>query len=175
MSASFHFVFEIFKIAIQAAIYSSVILILKFFLTAITGNSRLKLIKFNTVFNVIAGLMFIFSFTYYGNHGLGDDANIPLGHGKTMLSSDGYPYIYLEPNRQVNVDSFLVRNDYLCFTSSGSYYDYQLASGKLNSYKYKQDYETYASAHNLPLVNEFKTFYPQYDTYWNGWRFWLLP
>ena len=175
MFTLFHFGFEIFKIALQAAVYSSIILLLIFILIKITGNNRLRLIKFKTIYFTIAGLMFIFSFTYYGNHGLGDEATIPLGHMKTMNSSDGYAYLNLEPNNQINIDSFLVRNDHLCFASKNNYYDYQLPSGKCAKYYSRQEYEVYASAHNLPRVNEFKTFYPQYAAYWNGWRFWFLP
>jgi hypothetical protein len=119
--------------------------------------------------------MFIFSFTYYGDHGLGDEANIPLGHWKSMNSSDGYAYFYLKSNNQINVDSFLVRNDHLCFASGNTYYDYQLASGKWDRYNSKHEYEIHATAYHLPQVNKFETFYPQYAAYWNGWRFWFLP
>jgi hypothetical protein len=171
----FHFGFELFKIALLAAIYSYIILSLKYVMTALTGNNQLRLIKFKALYLTIAGLMFVFSFTYYGDHGLGDEASLPLGHGIAMNSSDGYPFLYLEPNNQINIDSFLVRNNHLCFTSKNNYYDYQLASGKWDRYNSKEEYETYASAHNLPRVKELKTFYPQYAAYWNGWRFWLLP
>jgi len=173
MFALFHFVFEIFKIALQAAFYSSIVLFL--ILNRISVINRLGEIKFKTTFFTIAGLMFLFSFTYYGDHGLGDDANLPLGHGETMNSSDGYAYFYLKPDTQINIDSFLVCNEHLCFASKNSYYDYQLGSGKWDKFNSRKDYDSYSSAHNLPRVNEFKTFYPQYDAYWNGWRFWFLP
>ncbi len=175
MAAALHFGFEIFKIAIQAALYSSIILFLLFIIYKISGNNRLRGIKFKMIYFAIAGLMFVFSFTYYGNHGLGDEANLPLGYGRIMNSGDGYPYFYLEPNNQINIDSFLVRNDHLCFVSNKSYYDYQLESAKWYKYNSMEEYEAYASTHNLPRVNEFKTFYPQYDAYWSGWRFWFLP
>lgn len=175
MFALLHFAFEIFKIALQTAVYTSLILTLTFILTKTTRNNRLTLIKFRKLYFAIGGLMLIFTFTYYGNHGLGDEANIPLGHGKTMNSSDGYAYLYLGNNNQINIDSFLVRNDHLCFESNKCYYDFQLASGKSDKYNSKHEYETYALAHKLPQVNEFKTFYPQYAAYWNGWRFWFLP
>ena len=173
--ALFHLGFEIFKIAVQAAFYSSIMLFLIFILNRITGNNRLRVVKFRTIYFTIASLMLIFSFTYYGDHGLGDEAYLPLGHGKVMNSSDGYAYFYLEPNNQIYIDSFLVRNDHLCFTSKASYYDYRLQSGKWDKYNSKQEYEAYSSTRNLPRVNEFKSFYPQYAAYWNGWRFWFLP
>ncbi|MHA4895763.1 hypothetical protein ACXZ1K_13500 [Pedobacter sp. PWIIR3] len=132
-------------------------------------------IKFKRIFFTIAGLMLVFSFTYYGDHGLGDEANLPLGNGRTMNSSDGNAYFYLLPETQVSIDSFLVRNEHLCFVSEDGFYDYHLESGKWEKYNSRKEYDAFSSAHNLPQVNEFKTFYPQYNTYWNGWRFWLLP
>jgi hypothetical protein len=173
MFAAFHFGFEIFKIALQAAVYSLVLMLFISIIIKTTENRRLN-IKFETVYFGIAGLLFIFSFTYYGNHGLGDEANIPIGHAKTINSSDGYAYLNME-RTQISIDSFLVRNDHLCFASKNDYYDYQLPSGKYVKYSSRQEYEAYAKKNHLPLVNDFKTFYPQYDAYWNGWRFWLLP
>jgi hypothetical protein len=174
MFTLFHFAFEILKIALQAAVYSLVLMLLIFIVIKATGNRRLKSIKFKTVYFSVAGLLFIFSFTYYGDHGLGDEANIPVGHGKTINSGDGYAYLNVE-RTQINIDSFLVRNDHLCFASKNDYYDYQLPSGKYVKYSSKQEYEAYAKKNHLPVVNDFKTFYPQYDAYWNGWRLWFLP
>ncbi|HTI60125.1 hypothetical protein [Mucilaginibacter sp.] len=175
MFTLFHFGFEIFKIAIQAAVYALTILTLKFVLTEIIKNDSLRLIKFKPVYLSVSALMLVFSFTYYGDHGLGDEANIPLGHWKSMNSTDGNPYFALKPDSEVNVDSFLVRNEHLCFVSDNNYYDYHLISGEWNKHNSKQEYETYASVHHLPQVSEFKTFYQRYAVYWNGWRFWFLP
>ena len=175
MFVIFHFGFEIFKIGVLAAVYSSVILLLKFVLIKITGNSKLRQIQFKSIYLTIAGLLFTFSFTYYGNHGLGDESFIPLGHWKSIDASDGYAYFDLEPGKQVRVDSFEMRNEHLCFVSQKKFYDYQLSSGKCRVYNSKELYETSASLYQLPLANEFKTFYPQYNAYWNGWRFLLLP
>ncbi len=174
MFAAFHFLFEVCKIALLAALYSSIILLITFIFNRITVSSSAIKANFSKTFFIIACLMFVFSFTYWGDHGLGDEANLPLGHGRTMRSSDGYPYFYLEPSTQINIDSFLVRNEHLYFISGDNYYDYKLISGKWNKYN-KQEYERLSFTHQLPQINELKTFYPQYDAYWNGWRFWLLP
>ncbi|MFD2145509.1 hypothetical protein [Mucilaginibacter antarcticus] len=139
----FHFGFEIFKIALQAAVYSLMLVLFIFIIIKTTGNRRLKSIKFKTVYFSIAGLLFIFSFTYYGDHGLGDEANIPLGHAKTINSSDGYAYLNVG-RTQINIDSFLVRNDHLCFASKNDYYDYQLPSGKHVKYSSRPEYEAHA-------------------------------
>ncbi|RVT96428.1 hypothetical protein EOD41_20500 [Mucilaginibacter limnophilus] len=174
MFAFFHFAFLIFKIALQAAVYSLVVMLFISIIIKTTGNRRLKSIKFKTAYLSIAALLFIFSFTYYGDHGLGDEANIPIGHGRIINSGDGYAYLNVD-RTQINIDSFLVRNNHLYFASKSGYYDYQLPSGKYIKYSSKQEYEAYAKKNHLPVVNDFKTFYPQYDAYWNGWRFWLLP
>ena len=174
MFTLFHFGFEIFKIIVLAAVYSSVILILKFIITEIKKNSNLKRLKFRQVYFTTAFLLLVFSFTYSGDHGLGDEAAIPLGHWEKMNSSDGYAYFDLA-DKQISVDSFLVRNDHLCMTTENKFYDYHLVTQKWVRYNSIQDYDRYASAYHLPLVKEFKSFWPQYDAYWNGWRFWLLP
>jgi hypothetical protein len=175
MFTLFHFALEMVKIAIQSAVYTSIIMALLFALTKTIWLNRVITIKFSKVYFTVAGLLLVFSFTYYGDHGIGDEDNIPLGNMKTMNSNDGYAYFYLEPNKQINVDSFLVRNDHLCFSSENIYYDYQLISGKWTKYNSEHEYEAYALACRLPHVNEFKTFYQQYADYWNGWRFWFFP
>ncbi len=174
MFTLFHFGFLIFKIALQSGIYS---LIIFFVLTAIgrlTGNTHLNRLRFTAIYLATATLLFIFSFTYYGNHGLGDEAKLPLGHNKTMRSSDGYAYLDIG-RKQVPVESFFVYNEHLCLASETGYYDYLLPTGDWVRYNSVQEYEAYASTHNLPLTYQFKTFYTYYDEYWNGWRFWLLP
>jgi hypothetical protein len=171
----FHFAFQVVKIAIQSVFYSSIILFLIFVITKVTGLKMLTKLRFRGIYFTTAGLFFLFSFTYYGNHGLGDQSNLPLGYGKVMRAGDGYAHFYLEPRNQISVDSFLVKKDHLYFTSNGSYYDYHLSSGKWQKYDNKQGLDDHLSVRNLAKVDKLETFYPQYDRYWNGWRFWFLP
>jgi len=175
MFTLFHFCFDLFKIAIQAAVYSAILLALLFVLAKVIGNKRHKLNLFVQTYFVVAGLLLVFSFTYYGEHGLGDEAEIPLGQWKQMKASDGYAYFDLNSSMQIRVDSFLVRNHRLYMASEGRYYDYQLVSGRWMQFVNKKTYEDYAVMHQLPSTIEFKPFWSQYDTYWNGWRFWFLP
>lgn len=175
MFAIFHLGFEIFKIAVLAALYSSALLLLKLIVVKITGHSKISQIKFKQIYMTVAGLLFIFSFTYYGNHGLGDESSIPLGYWKSMSASDGYAYFNLKPGKQIRIDNFAIDNNHLCFSSQNEFYDYQLNSGKWEEYNSKDAYEKHASLNHLPSTNEFKYFYSQYDNYWSGWRFWLLP
>jgi len=63
MFTIFNFGFEIFKIAIQCAVYSSIILALKLTLTYVIKNDLLKRIKFMQIYLSLSCLMLIFSFT----------------------------------------------------------------------------------------------------------------
>jgi len=175
MFALFHFFFDLFKIAIQAAVYSAILWALVLVLTIIFSVRKPKLSLYRRMYFLMAGTLFAFSFTYYGEHGLGDESQIPLGHWREMNASDGYAYFNLKSGTQIPVDSFLVRSDHLHMASNGVFYDYQLSSGKWTQFSDKKVYEHYGLMHRLPSIKEFKTFWVQYNLYWNGWRFWLLP
>ena len=86
MEAAGHFVFMVFKIAILASIYALITLVLlsllaKFYkvdyFTKILRNKKLS--WFGLGF-IISTLLLIYSFTYWGNHGLGDSARVPVGY-----------------------------------------------------------------------------------------------
>lgn len=126
---------------------------------------------------MIASLLFIFSFTYYGNHGLGDDSYIPLGHGEVMSAGDLTSYF--EPNipksEQIYVNSYEISHDILCAKSDSFYFVYPLQTKKISRFKSEKDYHKFAVKTDLPTADQFKDFLTQYDQYWSGWRFWLLP
>ena len=171
-----HVAFELFKIVSLAAAYTFALYILKFLYTEIKRDNRVKEVKFLSVYVPVVGLMLIYSFTYYGDHGLGDEAHLPIGYGETIDESDNYSYFDSEKEaRQINVDSFLVRHDHLCIASDTLIYDCQLKSGEVKKFTDEKIYDAYASGHHLPKLKEFKKFSPQYAAYWNGWRFWCLP
>ena len=110
MFTLFHFGFELIKIAILAAIYALVIFLLRFIFLKFKKSINSKNYKFGNVYSLIIGLLFIFSFTYYGDHGLGDEANIPLGHGQIMQCSDEFAYFVPDgATNQIHIDSFLVK------------------------------------------------------------------
>jgi energy-coupling factor transporter transmembrane protein EcfT len=173
MSALFHLGFEAVKISALSAVYSSIIYL---FLHKLKPIRKLASVRFKSIFLTLSGLLFIFLFTYYGNHGLGDEANIPLGHHKTMESSDGYAYFAPEGmTAQIKVDSFLVKNDNLCIASPDGIYVYNLATDNLKNFSDRPSYQQYAQTSDLPTLSQFKKFDTQYREYWNTWRFWTLP
>ncbi|MGZ3750804.1 MAG: hypothetical protein ACXVAU_05995, partial [Mucilaginibacter sp.] len=154
----------------------SIILVFRLLFLKLKNGKGPSNFKFKRIFLYFAGLLLVYSFTYFGDHGLGDEAYLPLGHWETMNAGDGYPYFnpHNSPN-QIRVDSFLVRGDHLCMASDRLFYDYHLVSGELKQFNNRKLYNAHAIAHSLPLVTEFKQFWPQYNSYWNGWRFWVLP
>ena len=112
-----HFVFEIVKIAILAFIYSGIIfLFLLMFKKPVKGKSSFNWRRFLLVFKIIAGLLLVFSFTYYGNHGFGDEELIPLGHGEKMRAGDDVTYFESKDNKsgRININTYQVQDDILC-------------------------------------------------------------
>jgi energy-coupling factor transporter transmembrane protein EcfT len=177
MFTLFHFGFELVKIAILAAFYASIIFAVTLVVyKVIKKRTAINWIVFMGIHLSIAVSLLVFSFTYYGDHGLGDDATIPLGHFTVMNSSDGYAYFETSsPYDQISVDNFLVKDDNLCMVSGNELFICQLQTGKMKKFADAAQYNSYALAHNLPRADHLRKFWPQYDDYWNGWRFWLLP
>ncbi|OOQ59250.1 hypothetical protein BC343_28425 [Mucilaginibacter pedocola] len=161
--------------ALLAAIYAGVLFL---FLHVIfrTAKLDLKKLKFSSLFRAVAVLLFVFMFTYYGDHGLGDDSRIPLGHGKAIEASDGYPYF--KPDKQqgeLHIGNFSVAGDNFCAEADSGFIFYNLKSNQMINFKGESGYSSFAQKHKLPLPTEFEDFYTHYNRYWGGWRFWLLP
>jgi len=176
MFSLFHFLFELVKIAALSAIYSALILLMKsiFFKTADAQVMNKR--NFWLVFKITYSLLFFFSFTYYGNHGLGDEYAIPIGRGQTINQVD--EFAYFSPNSsgsQIQIDRFIVKGDFLCANSEKQYFVYNLNYNKVTQFNSETSYETYAANNQLPPLNTFKKYNDCYNDYWNGWRFWLLP
>jgi hypothetical protein len=166
---------EALKIALLSAVYTFFILSARFLFIKIAERDSVLLHKFKPVFWSLCLLLCAFCFSYYGNRGWVEEAYLPIGYGKSIANSDHMTYFDLENKNTIDIDSFIVRKGHLCFASDTTFYDYQLATRKLGRFNSKDNYENYAKATDLPLAKEFEQFQPQYDAYWNGWRFWLLP
>ncbi|MCB2376534.1 hypothetical protein LGH70_03010 [Hymenobacter sp. BT635] len=126
--------------------------------------------------------LFVFSFTYWGHHGLGDYARVPLGHGETMEEMNGVT-AYFKPIQQLpdyedagEVLAYQVRHDMLCavLDPDSTYYVYNLASKRSQLFADRTAYEAYAHGQDLPRPEEFEDFKRHYIRHWSGWRFWLL-
>jgi len=177
MEALGHFIFELFKIAILSVAYAGVLFwVGALFLRLTKRDATFSRRKFFCTYLVLYGILLVFSFTYYGDHGLGDSYHIPLGHGETMSAGD--MYAYFEPGgklEQIDIESYQVKGDYLCIATDSGYLVYNLSTRESINFDTKQEYNTYALKHNLPDADLFLDFFKQYDNYWSGWRFWTMP
>ena len=173
--ALFHFLFEIAKIAVLASVYAGVLFLL---LTTIARilKFNIKRPKFLTLYCFVALVLFVFMFTYYGNHGLGDESRVPLANGESVNASDGYTYFKLPGKfEQIRIGVFSSSDNGICAKTDSGFVYYNFKSKQLSKFKQEIAYTSFAAQHNLPLPEEFEQFDKHYDRYWNGWRFWLLP
>lgn len=190
MFALFGLAFEFIKISILSTIYSLLVLFLGRLTKFIKRNNILyRATKSVIRFCLIVGpFIFIglcaFSFTYYGNHGLGDSVRIPVGHGQVINNvDDRFTWFDTASDGQVAISNYIVRENKIFANgvnedenpSDSLYIVYDLVIKKLIRFKTKQQYSDYAEKNNYPSINEFYDFGKHYDEYWNGWRFWLLP
>ena len=127
-----------------------------------------------------AGL-FLFSCTYWGNHGLGDSARIPLGHGEAIEETNGAEaYFDAEVPLQLSTDQpfiakFQVADDVLCGQANdNSFFVYSLITKEQQHFANEREYNAYAKPRGLAVSGELQSFWKQYGYYWGGWRFWLL-
>lgn len=177
MASSGHFIFELFKIAILSLLYTGIFLFARLTWRSLKKkNIVFSPVEFNSTYKIIYGVLLVFSFTHYGNHGLGDDSYIPLGHGETMKAGD--LNAYFSPHGKINqlqVKAYQLKGDNLCMSVDSGIVVYNLNTKQLINFDTPSNYNEYALAHELPANSEFLDFFKQYDVYWSGWRFWLLP
>lgn len=188
MEVLFHLVFTLVKVAIQASVYATLLLGLVRLYgrqnpthPVVRASHHSKALWWSSGFLASAAL-FVFSFTHWGHHGLGDYARIPLSHGEAIEEINGVT-AYFEPVKQVagredagEVVAYQVHNDMLCAVlgPDSTYYIYNLASKRSHLFASRAEYEDYARRQDLPRPAEFEDFEWHYSRYWHGWRFWLL-
>jgi hypothetical protein len=186
MEYLFGFVFKLFKIAIQAALYATAVRWLaqqadaRQLNNALVRASRHGRQFWRRSFVVTYVALFLFSCTYWGDHGLGS-ARLPLGYGEAMEEIDTNAYFeasapFKLPTDEPWVDKFQVADDILCGQASDkSYFIYNLATKENQLFGDAQEYNAYAIPRGLPASGKLESFWKQYSRFWNGWRFWLLP
>ncbi|WP_066617601.1 hypothetical protein [Rufibacter roseus] len=174
------------KIAVLATAYATLTFLILYLLskaTSIKLFQKWRTKKFYTWlpigFTYSIGLL-IFSFTYWGNHGLGDSSRIPVGHGQAIYNSDGaFTYLYPDKKKtsyQLQFLTFTVsQNKLSAEKEDGRYVVFDLKTSELKEFESQATYNQYALSNSLPGSNEFKDFISHYHDYWKGWRFYLLP
>lgn len=183
MSVLFHFIFSLVKIAALATIYSTFILLTVRLISRLSPNSPIdklthdKFKFWRSTSCILAAGLFIYSFTYWGDHGLGDSSLIPVGHGQSIYSGDGsFTYFYTADNEQRHIYNYSIRNGQVCAAQDENrYLIYNLRTKELMEFNSKKEYEDYAKTNELPTTDEFKDFIKHYRDHWNGWRATFLP
>ncbi len=187
MEVLFHFIFELVKISILASVYSLILLIVFRQINKSNSYSWFQKVTVNSKKfwlssgSIIFGLLFIWMFTYWGDHGLGDSARIPIGHGKEIEEINGN-WSFISPNGHENekftIKSFAVRSNYCVGMSNKDQTDYfiwNLSTNDIEKFTNLEEYSEKVISMNLPDTFEFKDFDQAYDEFWGGWIFWLLP
>ena len=177
MTTLLHLLFVVLKSSILGLIYTPLI----WFLWVLILKARKKYTGFKwskifAVYKIVSIMLLVFSFTYYGNKGLGDESRIPLGHGQAMLESD--QSAYFEPkgkSEQVHVKVYALKGDNLSMAVDSGYKVYNLRTQGVVNFSDGQMYDAFAFSYGLPLSLQLQSFKAQYVQYWGGWRFWLLP
>lgn len=192
MTVLFSLIFEFVKIEILSCVYATVVFLIFKAISYYKPGSwfdnvfkkKVRLWFLNGFF-ASAGL-FVFMFTYWGDHGLGDNERIPIGHWKQIQQVDGV-YCYMQRTKnnyenQIDISIFTITANFICAKTEkqfqdypGEYFVYNLKNNDVIFLKNESEYNTYANVNKLPLSNTFKDFDYHYNHYWNGWRFWLLP
>jgi hypothetical protein len=196
----FHLLFELAKICVLACVYASLFLLILRLAASIKPKGWWDIISVNKIrFWFRSGFLmsvalFLFMFTYYGDHGLGDNARIPIGHMRAVHQADSY-YTYLQNSEggQLRIVKFKVENNNLYAETQQNFKTednnaetqykfnadekefviWNLQTDKWKSYKTKKEFIN--SANNIPDPDSYKFFSEIYSQYWYGWRFWLLP
>ena len=189
MEVMFHFIFELIKISILGCIYATLTLVT----FKIIGHykpdswfdkvSKKKLRLWFLSGLVISVGLFLFMFTYFGDHGLGDSARVPIGHFKVVRQINGSDtYLQNSKGDQLGITNFDYDSDRLYAETQrefngekGDFVVWDLRDDNWIFYRTKDDYLKEAKKNNYPTPETFEDFFTFYKRHWHGWRFWLLP
>lgn len=188
MEVLFHFIFELIKISVLGCIYASLTVIIFKTIAFFKPESWFKRVSqnkkrlwFRSGFIISVGL-FIFLFTYWGNHGLGDQANVPVGHFKTVGQINGN-MAYIKDNNEepLTIDKFTFDNQNVYaeinqqfINRKEKYVIWDLENDTWALYT-KEEYLKKAELNNYPKPDSFEDFHFFYKKRWGGLWFWLLP
>lgn len=191
MEFTLHFIFELIKICILGSLYATLTLIIFLIIGVfkrgfwINEGWKPKLgLWFGSGF-IISVSLFLFMFTHYGDHGLGDSARIPLNHGREILLTDGietYIQDYDNGISMLEVEGFYITDDFVYGLISDTdmnyhsyYFIYDLKQNLIESFDIRMDFENRLKELGLNANVKYRSFGYYYYKYWSGWRFWLLP
>jgi hypothetical protein len=187
MEVLVHFIFELIKISILASVYAALtLLVFKIIGRCKPGGWFDRVTKKKAKFWLLSGFiisvgLFFYMFTYFGDHGMGDSAKVPIGYFKEVRQINGTDsYIQNSKGDQLGITNFTFGNNRLYAETQkeggkGDYVVWDLRNDRWTFYKTKADYLTAARQNNYPAPDRFEEFENHYRRHWHGWRFWLLP
>jgi hypothetical protein len=186
--ALIHFIFELFKILVQSTIYSSIIFFTITYLVKPKPGSLFYFFKKKRALTLISSWiviffgLFLFMFSYYGDHGLGDSARIPIGHHREIQQTDLLSHIEQKKNGAIYINEFVITNDYVYgkldkynIELNQNYFVYDLKSDAIHTFDQQEAFNNYLASEGLNQGATYQSFDFYYSQYWSGWRFWLLP
>ncbi len=177
MEVLFHFIFELVKISILSCIYATLTLVTFKIIGHYKPDSwfdrvlKKKLqLWFLTGFFISVGLFF-FMFTYFGDHGLGDSARVPVGHFKVVQQINGSDtYLQNSKGDQLGITNFTFDSENLYAETqrdfNGEAVDYVIWDLKSDEWSYcktKDDYIKFAKQNGYPLPDKFEDFWKFYS------------
>lgn len=193
MEVGIHFLFELVKIGILASVYSTVLLIGFTVLAKRTPGSwfdRATEFKRDSWFAmgfIISIILFVYMFTYWGNHGLGDGPRIPIGNWIVVDNTNWSDYGYIKniktsDGNNLEMTYFLVEKKQLLGKLESSFYEYDneyfiydISRKTMVEFPSRSLFNDYAIKKDLPTSAELLSFEENYRNHWMGWRFWFLP
>lgn len=184
MESLFHLFFVIIKIGILSVFYTYIIIGFIWAINKIHSPAtqrKIILNKFRTfrfpLFSIIYIVLFLFSFSYWGNHGLGDFARIPIGNQKEVKQINAInTYLEDENGNQIGISDFYYGANRLYAKINDGFIPGEYLLWNLNekSWVVINNQEEYMKE-IYPVIDYLKSFQEHYKDYWSGWRFWLLP
>ncbi|GAB4024088.1 hypothetical protein [Spirosoma gilvum] len=182
MDVLFHFIFTLFKIAILASLYATVVWLTVYLTGKINPDSwfgRVPKAKLWLRSGLIVSLfLFVNLFSYWGDHGLGDNARIPIGHGKsvgqingaqTYITPSGYDHEMLEIKKYAVTDSFLfAKAPRDTWEQRGEVIVWDLQTDEVAFLKYSSEIDSYKAKNKIDEPLEFLDFAGHYSNYWSG-------
>jgi hypothetical protein len=143
--------FELIKIVILACLYAGLLL---FFFRKISSKKPQSLFdtiskrRFRfwivSVFSITL-VLFFFMLSYWGDHGLGDYARIPIGHGRELQEVDGTTAYIQDSKNDVNMisiskfsvtdDNVYGKMDSVNTNYKGNYFLYDLKSNTVSTFQ----------------------------------------
>jgi len=192
MEVLIHLIFELIKISILGSLYATLLIYTLKLISKHKPNSWIDkiLIMKRRIWFIIGFIvsisLFIFLFSYWGNHELGDSARIPIGYEKEILNTNWTKYanfngVKSQEGNAIYTTKFKIDDNKLCGNYESDFYDYKnsyfvynLKLKTLTEFNNEIEYNNYADKNELPQANELLSFEDNYGKYWYGWRFWLL-